>query len=437
MTGLPRRLSLSLCAALALAGCLGVSTGQSPPAPAPPTEEPPAQTPSQSGLSPDLPSDIPADPDQTKVDEFSWQSFVALNWPALPGQRGVADPSKTIGQPGEVVWETYKRPGEVFLPGGQPPPPWNAPPASIPPACRQAGAAAGAKLLLMDAKASDPLKSVKQAVGGTLTDQHGNLARYEILFGRTEFDYIVGNRFYDATVQAQAKQIDFTPGSVEVKAAWREMTAQDSPQVRQRFYVTKAWIFDDGEGTGRASCRLADVGLVGLHIIQKTPSAPQWIWSTFEQIDNVNDPGSGSPLSFYNPGCPIDECIPNTSTEKDGKPTGIPTQVVRENLITNATRAINQTWQARLAAAVQGSPWQYYQLVSTQWPTAPGDPAAIMGNPQPNILANTTMETYIQLDSSCIGCHSTSTTVNRGPKADFSFVLLHAQAAPAQGGASR
>jgi hypothetical protein len=33
------------------------------------------------------------------------------------------------------------------------------------------------------------------------------------------------------------------------------------------------------------------VALVALHFVYKTPSRPQWIWSTFEHADNVPESG--------------------------------------------------------------------------------------------------------------------------------------------------
>lgn len=373
------------------------------------------------GLTPDLPPDVSQRPiTQQAVNEFAWQMFVAMNWPALPDQRGVADASRMIGQPGPTVWLTYKAPAEVFVPPGSTPAGWDVP-AQQPPGCSDASG----HVLVMDSKASDFLESRFQAVGGTLTDQQRRLARYEIRFDKTSFDYIVGGKLYDATVQSQARSISFPTGALEVKAAWREMAGLDDT-ARQRFYRTTACICESvaTDGGSQLVCRSnQEVGLVGLHIIQKTPSAPQWIWATFEQVDNVAS--SAIHPSFNDPACPPTKCVPNQSTEKDGEPTGIPTQVTRVTPIPEATQNLNAQWQAKLAAATADSPWQYYELINTQWPTTPDDPTAPLGNPQPNLLANITMETYIQPDSSCMGCHYTATTVNPEVKSDFSFLFLH------------
>jgi PPK2 family polyphosphate:nucleotide phosphotransferase len=49
----------------------------------------------------------------------------------------------------------------------------------------------------------------------------------------------------------------------------------------ERFYTRKAWLMDLATG----NCSQTTVGLVGTHIVQKTKSRPQWIWTSFEQID--------------------------------------------------------------------------------------------------------------------------------------------------------
>ena len=69
--------------------------------------------------------DAPVDPDANEIavfDDYSWRAFIALNWPAKPGIRGVPDESKKIGDSSgpaaKVVWETWKMDGELFQPEG-------------------------------------------------------------------------------------------------------------------------------------------------------------------------------------------------------------------------------------------------------------------------------------------------------------------------------
>ena len=391
----------------------------------------PSAGPSQPSLSQKPPADLPPNPSQADAVVYAWQSFVALNWPALSGQRGVPDPSKVIGQPGGVVWHTWKTPDEIFYPNGQTPPPWNQYGGQLPPQCVSVGATSESFVLQRTSKVpgdinNAAIQAAKEAVGGTLTDQHGNLARYEVRLNEATFNAIVGPKYYTVQAQDSASEIAFAPGVMEVKAAWREITSADPPSVVSRYYTETAWIYTPQFGTNPPTCVKGTVGLVGLHITQKTATRPQWTWATFEQIDNVPPPASGytGPLSFNNPGCPVSKCPPNQSTENNGVPTGIPTQVTRVVAIGQAAAAANPVWQATLRKAVAASPFQYYQLIDIQWPQTPN--RFPVGNPTPGLLANTVMETYVT-ESSCVNCHFTARTQSGKLSSDYSFMLAEAQ----------
>jgi len=71
----------------------------------------PLQQPAQ--LRPGIPSDVAGPPTQDTLDTFSWQLFVALNWPTKDGQ---ADRATTIGQASATprVWELYTDPIDLF-----------------------------------------------------------------------------------------------------------------------------------------------------------------------------------------------------------------------------------------------------------------------------------------------------------------------------------
>ena len=80
--------------------------------------------------------------------------------------------------------------------------------------------------------------------------------------------------------------------------------------------------------------------------------------------------------------------------------------------------------QTKLAGTV----WENYRLISTQWPTDPSAPTA--GNPAPVSLGNPVMETYMQVNGSCMGCHFGSTFGGDDKKsalANFSFMLQRAE----------
>ena len=328
-----------------------------------------SQRPATANFSPNVPPDLPAKPTQAAAVKFAWLSFVALNWPALPSARGVPDTSRQIGAPGVVVWQTWKLPEEVFLADGSQPAAWNTYSSALPSICKSdtgVGAQAGDLVLSQISKVSsntngnNSLELANEVIGGSLTDQHGNLARYEIRFNKTQFDGIVLNRFYNVQGQNAARVIQFPAGVMEIKASWRQFTAADTPEIRSRFLQRQAWIYTPASGSQPASCYGATVGLTGLHITQKTPTRPQWIWATFEQVDNVPPfnsappPGRKLPYSFNDPSCSVTECPPNQSTE-DGRSPSTPTQVTRIVNIGAAARVANAQWQAALA----NTPFQY------------------------------------------------------------------------------
>jgi len=376
---------------------------------------------------------------QRASDLFSWQAMIALNWPAARGERGVPDPAKPIAAPGPRVWETWKETGEVFREkDGKPvpPEPWNAS-EILPDACRGAE-----KLLVRDEKVDDFLDATVQptyadgTLPGTLTDQSGRRVRYEIRLNRTAFDYIVSNRLWDGTVQSQATQVRFPAGSQIVKAAWRELGGGPAG----RFLTADACVCESSRTGGVQDCRRQRMGLVGFHGMTKTPSAPQWIWSTFEQVDNVTAT-HGAPASFHNPSCP--GCVPDRQA-----PAGFPNQTTRLIPIPDREPDCRRTEEAvddvvqlnrdmQRALVKTGSALSRYELVSTQWPyPASGQenaPATVF-DVRPRLLGNTTLETYIQESSSCMGCHAVAGTdrAEKWVSADFTFTLNDAYPLPNQ-----
>lgn len=384
-----------------------------------------------------LPTDIQISGDfnntQRQADLFSWQEFISLNWPALNGQRGMPDPNKRISAAGPRVWETWKEEYEVFLPNGAAPAAWNSP-EPVPPACGGA-----TKRLMRTQKIDDVVDSTLQAAAATgtlpatLTDQQNHLVRYEIRMNKVMFDFIVRHKLYDANVQRNARSVSFPSGAILIKAAWREVEASE-----ERSYHTVTACVCDKDGNGQpANCQTKKMGLVGLHITQKTDNAPQWIWSTFEQINNVPGPGAGAHPAFFNPRCA--SCPPNQQT----KP-GMSNQITREVAIPSQNPDCSQPQQALdnvqlLNANVQqamkqaDSVWQSYQLINTQWPVPPvNKTTTTVFYARPVVLGNTTMESFVQPTSTCMGCHSTARTVNpvNFVSSDFSFTLNNAQ--PAQ-----
>jgi hypothetical protein len=86
---------------------------------------------------------------------------------------------------------------------------------------------------------------------------------------------------------------------------------------RGRYYLETAEIVDVARTleAGRIVCAKSAVALVGLHIAIKTSSRPQWVWSTFEQVDNVppavageargpDAKDDGRPYAYFDPSRP-------------------------------------------------------------------------------------------------------------------------------------
>ena len=362
-----------------------------------------------------FPDDAP-DPqaDFAAFSDYAWKSFIALNWPAKPDERGVPNPNATLGDPGLTVWQTFKTTGQVFLPGAADPGPWNSGPVV-------------ANALQHHSKAPDSLPlppAIQQAVGGWLTDVESNPTYYEIAIDQTSYNYVRRQQFYNANIVNGAPAVDFPDGSLEVKASWRIMENVDAS--RYHTLDTKVMTFDsNGNATGRYVDKT--VGLVGMHIVYKAPGFPQWIWATFEHVDNAPDSadaaGSKKAWSYYNPGCTGDYCEPNVSPVAAHQPFGTPNQVTRITPIRPAVAASNAQWQQ----TVSGTPFQYYELISPQWPSDPNDPGNPQGTPTPGTVANVTMESYIQPTSSCMDCHSTARVPSSRIKSNYSFIFLFAQ----------
>ncbi|HXU46518.1 MAG TPA: cytochrome P460 family protein, partial [Thermoanaerobaculia bacterium] len=244
------------------------------------------------------------------------------------------------------------------------------------------------------------------------------------------------------------KRIDWPTGSIELKASWRELTAREAadPATAKRYYVTEALLYndpgapDEWKKIGRfetGPCKLAKVALVGLHIVYKIASNPLFVWATFEHVDNLVPPPGSRTASFFDPACPADciapptgevlkpgdrcfDCVPVCRDNFQYCPAATKTQVVRRVPIPAAVRAINAAVRGRLGDSV----WSHYQLVGVQHPESLStfDPAR-----GERLLGNTTMETFNQTYSSCVGCHAFARTSNPTNSANFSWFLRRAR----------
>jgi hypothetical protein len=397
-------------------------------------------------------------------DYFSWESFIALNWPAAAGARGVPDQpdnpnvflKAASGTP--VVWGTYKDSFDLFGQGNQRPNAWDSPDGPVSPC---PNGQSGQKTLIFTSKGSTPLMQTTQAFSYPLIDQRSNYLYYDIRYDQAQYNFVRGQDndpsswLYllknlgpkeNAQFGVQMPMTTTTPanalGSIMVKAAWRIKIDKDDAS---RFYTVSAQIYNPQTKT----CTPATVLLVGLHIAHKIDPFTEWVWSTFEQVDNVPPDRDISPKPpppngySFNNGTNNPATVGGYNYKPSLTPSASPSpvQVTRVNAIPNtpegaSTRDFNAYYQQLL----KGTVWQYYELVVTQWPSnpgiGPGNPFVLMQNggvyPQNagsafpvNGAVNTTMETYFQIQNdaagaggnSCMSCHY------RAGQSDFSWGL--------------
>jgi hypothetical protein len=323
---------------------------------------------------------------------------------------------------------------------------------------------------------------------GPLIDQRGNYAIFDILMNKVMFDYIVGNNLHTQAGQMSSKnaglRIDFPsgqhekdgtgdPGAIMLKVSWRILEPEDD---KTKFHQVQALVAMPGSADQRSNppCLEKTLGLIGFHVVHKTKDRPQWIWTSFEHVDNVPEQKAvdGGNLkgsyNFYDPkctaDCPVNQTPPRPwDPEPENKlkfragPDGkvFKSQITRVVPLTEATKDINDKFQSILSNTV----WKNYMLIGTQWPSAfpctadhsvlPGAPLPktdfekqpdMNCAPAPTFLANSTLETYSQgeipqASSSCMGCHGNATSYQR-PKSpndvyfnqsDFTFMLEKAQ----------
>jgi hypothetical protein len=445
---------LAGAAALLTAAALAAASG-APARPATLTAAPSAIT-----ISPNFPADLDATAGLPQAAVFAWQEFIALNWPAKQqtgglGQRDSANTSVPFGSPttGPLVWHTFRAKVEIF------PAPDSQPNGYVNNAAQSYGYDALPKYVY--STRIIPADSADSANAGNANyqvpwinldenDEIGQDAMYAgnaqgqafpgplILFmakaNRNEYNYVAANNFYNPSAAAPAQAAskayvatnDASPpqggsqlaslpnGTVEIKAAWRRLTAAEASS--GRFYQTRVRFYrEDSTSAGVDTLYHDDVfGLVALHIIHKTPSQPHFVFATFEQADNiltasgdtvetvdgavrpkyqnlvpmevaVSSQNASQPVGGYTRSN-IQQLSPDTSVVTPGdrvyilnspRSKGFATTqgfiAINRRLhsIPAAVIAANQAAHAAIiqydAAHNQASPWRYYKLVNVQY----------------------------------------------------------------------
>jgi hypothetical protein len=327
------------------------------------------------------------------------------------------------------VFETYKSGWESFPEGAFKPLPWDD--RSIAPACksltppRSTPLPPNSLVLAALSKFDTVVKQPGNEDGNRLMAQNGSLVRYLAAFNQEAYTLL---QLHNAGKPAKAAD-----GSITVKSAWIEII--DSKPDPKKFYHRLAWVQNLKDG----SCREATVALVGLHIVHKTKTNPQWIWASFEHVDNVplhvkppvlHDPALQRYTFNKGDGRAMEPPLPPNPTE--------PYNVERVFDLAKPLKDVNKAWRDKLSSGKKPSVWSNYELVVVQWGLGPGaDPAppCAVGENDTN-MTNSTMETALQspqacpgkVENTCFGCHALA------PGSDFIWAIpLHANPSPPNG----
>ena len=378
-----------------------------------------------------VPVSVPDTSNQTDYYEFGWQSFIALNWPANPAARGNPDTTKQFGaSANKVVWEAYKEKSAIFKSNAAAPSAWTTEDELL---CGGQVVPAGSKIIggISKNMLSDSTIANFDEAGSNapLIASDSEYVRFEIRVSESEFNYIVNTGYYDGAKQVSdvtAKNFQGMPkhgsesnaqplnpyttfGSTEIKASWRIFPEGTDQSTLSRYYTQTAYL----ENPDNTCLTGVTIGLVGIHILRLTPkTGSTWYWATFEQVDNVtlNPAYGGTPPSHptFNSNYPT--TYPSGYSYKPDEveagsplPSNPPVMVSRTDSILSEIETINLQYNQKL----QGTVWQYYQMVGTVNPPTNGHSIPASGiMPAANIASmyNTTLETYT--GGNCISCHS-------------------------------
>jgi hypothetical protein len=300
-------------------------------------------------LNPNGGGAVNATPEQAAA--FAWQEFIALNWPTAPQQAGnpmreqagaAVCPfgSTRCGTP--LVWETMRSKVETF-PGNNQPPPGYVPQAPnygydagpaynysngvVDGPCDSSQASDATPWINLDETDQITLDNMYAGAAPT-TATDGNTAPQLIRFlaksNRKQYQYVASNSNANSEATAWWNVIPASvdkktkaflenmksappPGStdmisnlvntVEEKAGWRELNPTEAAS--GRFHTQRVRFYEQGKSKFSVCWRDSTWGLVSLHIIQKTASAPYFIYATFEQADNILTAG-GQPVEDVN-----------------------------------------------------------------------------------------------------------------------------------------
>lgn len=380
--------------------------------------------------SPTLPTELPLNPTICDFEKFMWQSMLALVQPST-------------GDPSILNFETWMPSYGIFVKDGVPTP-WGQEP---PNGCSNEPPGPGKQPrlysdIILQAGADQPLM-----------DPNGQLVYYGMSVDKSAYDMMTKCELYRAHCAGPLKpdnhgidlirlypNLALPDTAVELKTSW--MVVDAAAIASRRFYVVPGWIQHHNE-----PCRKVQLGLVGMHIVSKTPRFPALIWATFENRNNAPDcdktsapPPLGGSWNFYNPSCT--NCTTNTykkdqpaqvcrmhpagdsavgtfpgGADCQVNPSQFACQSHTRDMLTESTaaiKAINSSVQALIQAQSQLSRvWANYELVGNVWTVGGTVPPYLQAQEGALSASNTSMETFVQNGVagvtnpySCLSCHN-------------------------------
>jgi hypothetical protein len=294
---------------------------------------------------------------------------------------------------------------------------------------------------------------------GVLVDQNHRCLYYGIHVNDRFVRFI--NDELKLTDPEKIKDVDpkkqFPPGCLELKSSWRaladeERKPENRKNLEERFFITEAVVptlFTDSDGRIKADPkrpRQETVALVGLHVVGTIVDHPEFIWASFEHVDNspvlkdqhlpqnqAVDNTRG--YTFYAMGTtrlhcnknPVNTSVDPLKLADEDKQTLNPiVNVFRQfNSGENGVdededvRKLNESVHGKLKANLDV--WKNYALSGAVWLKNPA--ASFAENKQfaDDVLAgeaklsNSTMETFTQIGkANCFSCHQTASEIVGG-----------------------
>lgn len=278
-----------------------------------------------------------------------------------------------------------------------------------------------------------------QAGGGVLVDQNSQILWYSTHMNDAYFKFVQQNG--GAGYAKASATLTFPVGAAVFKASWQVVPDGTTPA---GFYTeqTTVPLLVNKPGGGitvdpSGKTRPVTVALVGLHVVGVTDNHPEFLWATFEQVQNAPDlpagisptaPVSNQSFTFYAANTAVNACNVRAavSVSDPAKQTVTPvTNVYRQFATGNAEpartqdiTAVNTAAQGEMATIKVKPPqpkenvWANYKLIGTLWlqPNSlkPNDNQMVGEGVGSVNLANATLETYFQgTQFSCFLCHNT------------------------------